>query len=154
MQKILTLSAMMMLGTASMAAENFTKGLNWAAEAGVGTELELGLRAQYQFNKYLAWDVLHAKYAYDYNEHHDFNELTLTTGLRGFTPTFGPGLKAFAAIDLGYGLMWKDGNSSNFAMDFTTGLYVWKGLYMGYGLGLLHHDGNHKDHLFRIGYEF
>lgn len=153
MKKLFILSAMLFSASSLFAQKD--GGFKMAAELGAGTELEIGARGQYQFNKYLAWDVLSAKYAYDYNNHGDFNEFTIETGLRGFTPTFGPDMKAFAAIDLGYGLCWdKHWNNSNFAMDFTAGLYVWKGLYMGYGLGLLHNHGNHKDHLFRIGYEF
>ncbi|MDO4211351.1 MAG: hypothetical protein Q4D23_06510 [Bacteroidales bacterium] len=152
--KKLFILATMALCASSLFAQN-DGGLKMALEAGAGTEVELGARGQYQLNKYLAWDVLGAKYAYDYNKHGDFNEFTLETGLRGFTPTFGPGIKAFAAIDLGYGIMWRDGNTSCFAMDFTTGIYVTRNIYMGYGLGLLHKDGgNHKDHLFRIGFEF
>lgn len=153
MKKLFILSAMLLSASSLFAQKD--GGFKMAAELGVGTELEVGARGQYQFNKYLAWDVLSAKYAYDYNNHGDFNEFTIETGLRGFTPTFGPDMKAFAAIDLGYGVMFDSNYHTNcFAMDFTAGLYVWKGLYMGYGLGLLHNHGNHKDHLFRIGYEF
>ena len=41
-----------------------------------------------------------------------------------------------------------------FALDFTVGLQVYKGLYLGYGFGGLFNDGSHKDHLLRIGYMF
>ncbi len=155
MKKIFSLIAVMLLGATSLFAQNPDKGLSWAVEGGIGSEFEIGGRAQYNFNKYVAWDILNAKYAYDYNKHGDGNELTFTTGVRGFSPTFGPNLKAFAALDLGYGLAF-DGNynDSNFALDFTIGLYVWKGLYAGYGLGLLSNNGNHKDHLVRVGYNF
>lgn len=154
MKKIFSLIAVMLLGATSLFAQNPDKGLSWAVEGGIGSELEIGGRAQYNFNKYVAWDVLNAKYAYDYGDF-SWNELTLTTGVRGFSPTFGPDLKAFAAIGLGYGLVWKDGSDSNFALDFTIGMYVWKGLYAGYGLGFMKHDAfKHKDHLLRVGYNF
>ena len=85
---------------------------------------------------------------------HNWNEFTLQTGVRGFTPTFGKGLKAFAAFDLGYGVAWKNASSSHFALDITIGSYVWNGLYVGYGIGPLCGNGNHTDHLLKIGYEF
>ncbi len=152
MKKFLLMISVMMLSVSSLKAQEL-KGFNVAAEVGVGNELELGLRAQHNFSEYLAWDVLHVKYAYDYNKHGDFSEISLTTGLRGFSPSFGPDVRAFAAVDLGYGGMWSDYVSA-FAMDFTIGLQVKEHLYLGYGLGLMHHDGNHKDHLFRIGWMF
>ena len=146
--------AVMLMGSASLMAQNPDKGLSWAVETGIGTEWEIGGRAQYNFNQYVAWDVLNAKYALDYGDGGNFNEVTITTGVRGFSPTFGPGMKAFAALDLGYGAAFKDGwNTNNFALDFTAGVYVIKGLYLGYGLGFLN-KGNHKDHLLRIGVNF
>lgn len=155
MKKILSMVVVMLLGVASMQAQNPDKGLSFAVETGIGTEWELGARAQYNFNKYIAWDVVNLKYARDYNKHVGWNEFTIQTGARGFSPTFGPDLKAFAALDLGYGVMWNDFNSSHCAIDFTMGLYVYKGLYVGYGLGALCGNGNHhKDHLLRIGYNF
>ena len=155
MKKILSMVVVMLLGVASMQAQNPDKGLSFAVETGIGTEWELGARAQYNFNKYVAIDILNLKYALDYNEHGNWNEFTIQTGVRGFSPTFGPDMKAFAALDLGYGNMWKHGNTSCFALDFTLGLYLYKGLYAGYGFGTLNHDGfNHHDHLLRIGYNF
>lgn len=156
MKKFLLMIAVVLLGASSLQAQS-VNDLKWAAEVGVGTELELGARAQYNFSEYLAWDVLHFKYAFDYNDGGNWNEMSLTTGLRGFSPSFGPDLKAFAAIDLGYGGMFGGIFSkydSNFAMDFTVGLQIKEHLYLGYGLGLMHHHGNHKDHLFRIGWTF
>ena len=152
MKKFLLMIAVVLLGASSLKAQSL-KDIKWAAEVGVGSELELGVRTQYNFNEYLAWDVLHVKYAYDYNKYDDWSEISFTTGLRGFSPSFGPDVKAFAAVDLGYGGMFSD-YVSCFAMDFTVGLQIKEHLYLGYGLGLMHHDGNHKDHLFRIGWTF
>lgn len=161
MKKLLTLIVVALMGSTVMMAQK-EKGLTWAVEGGVGSELEVGARAQYGFNKYLAWDVLSVKYAFDYGK--DFfpdsnaHEWELTTGLRGFSPSFGPNLKAFAAIDLGYGGLKVAEEHIDathcFALDVTVGLQVYKGLYLGYGFGGLFHDGNHKDHLLRVGWIF
>lgn len=145
--------AVVLLGAASAKAQN-PEGLSWALEAGIGTEFEVGGRAQYKLNNYLAWDVLNLKYAYDYGDY-AVNEITLTTGLRGFSPKFDNGMRLFGALDLGYGNMFRDShNTSCFALDFTVGVYVTKNLYAGYGLGVLAKDGSHTDHLLRVGYNF
>jgi len=155
MRKFLSLIAVMMLSATSLMAQNPDKGWSAAAELGVGSELELGVRGQYNFNKYIAWDVLNLKYAYDYGDGYDWNEFSLQTGVRGFSPEFGPNMKGFAALDLGYGVIFDHGhNLSCFALDFTLGLYLYKGLYAGYGFGGMFNDGSHKDHEFRIGYNF
>lgn len=154
MKKILSLMAALLLSATSLMAQNAEKGFSFAAELGVGSELELGVRGQYNFNKYFALDLPVLKYAYDYGDY-SVNEITIQVGARGFSPTFGPDMRAFAALDLGYGNMFKDGhNTSCFALDFTMGLYVWKGLYLGYGYGGLFNDGHHNDHLLRVGYDF
>lgn len=149
MKKML-LMAVAFLMTTAMNAQNAEKGFSYAAEAGIGSELELGVRAQYNFNKYFALDLPVLKYARDYGSH-PHNEITIQAGVRGFSPTFGPDLKAFAALDMGYGNMFKNGGSSSFAIDFTMGFYVWEGLYVGYGYGGMRH---HSDHLVRVGYSF
>ena len=158
MKKILSMVVVMLLGATSLMAQNPDKGLSFAVETGIGTEWELGARAQYNFNKYVAVEGV-LKYAFDYNKKiwgmkNNWNEMSIQAGVRGFSPTFGPDMKAFAALDMGYGIAWKNANSSHFALDFTTGLYVWKGLYVGYGLGALIANGNHTDHVARIGYNF
>lgn len=153
MKRTATLAAVALLAIAPLSAQNIMQDATWSFEAGVGSELEMGLRAQRNFNEYVSWDILHAKYAFDYNKGGNFNELTLTTGIRGYSPSFGPDLKAFAALDLGYGLSWPDAYS-NFALDFSLGVYVWRNVYVGYGLGLLHHTDNHKDHVLRVGIDF
>lgn len=86
MKKILSMVVVMLLGVASMQAQNPDKGLSFALETGIGSEWELGARAQYNFNKYVAWDVVNLKYALDYNEHGNWNEFTIQTGVRGFSP--------------------------------------------------------------------
>lgn len=110
MKKML-LMAVAFLMTTAMNAQNAEKGFSYAAEVGIGSELELGVRAQYNFNKYFALDLPVLKYARDYGSH-PFNEITIQAGVRGFSPTFGPDLKAFAALDMGYGNMFKGGGTS------------------------------------------
>ena len=154
MKKILTMAVALVMAVCAN-AQNPDKGISFAAEMGVGSELELGVRGQYNFNKYIALDLPVVKYAYDWRNTTLNNEITIQVGARAFSPTFGPDLKAFAALDLGYGCAFEDGwNFNAMAMDFTMGLYVWKGLYLGYGYGALCKDGHHNDHLLRIGYNF
>ena len=100
MKKLMILLVAVLMGSATASAQ-ITKGLTWAVEGGICSELELGVRAQYEFNKYLAWDVASVKYAFDYGDDCNAHEWEVTTGLRGFSPTFGPKLRAFAALDLG-----------------------------------------------------
>lgn len=157
MKKLMILMVAVLMGSTTMMAQK-EKGLTWAVEGGIGSELELGGRAQYNFNQYLAWDVLNVKYAFDWGDHANAHEWELTTGLRGYSPSFGPNLKVFAALDLGYGgiKVAEDHVDAThcFALDFTVGLQVYKGLYLGYGFGGLFNDGSHKDHLLRVGYTF
>lgn len=157
MKKLMILLVAVLMGSAAASAQ-ITKGLTWAVEGGIGSELELGARAQYDFNKYLAWDVASVKYAFDYGDDSNAHEWEVTTGLRGFSPTFGPKLRAFAALDLGYGGIKAAEDHVDavhcFALDFTIGLQVYKGLYLGYGFGGLFNDGSHKDHLLRVGWMF
>ena len=156
MKKILSMVVAMLLGATSLMAQAPAKGLSYAGAIGVGTELELGGRAQYNFNQYFAVDVLSLKYAYDWRDKSANNEITIQAGVRGFSPSFGPDLKAFAALDLGYGADFQDGYNVNcFALDFTMGLYVWKGMYVGYGFGGLFNNGHAPhDHVVRVGYNF
>lgn len=154
MKKILSTLAVVMLCSASLFAQNPDKGYSFAVETGIGTEWMVGGRAQYNFNKYVAWDILNAAYALDYNKYYNFNEVTLTTGVRGYSPNFSGDLKAYGALDLGYGAMFRHGNTNCFALDFTAGIYVWQGLYAGYRLGVLANHGSHVDHMFSIGYNF
>ena len=155
MKKILTMAVALVMAVCAN-AQNPDKGISFAAEMGVGSELELGVRGQYNFNKYIALDLPVVKYAYDWRNTTLNNEITIQVGARAFSPTFGPDLKAFAALDLGYGCAFEDGwNFNAIAMDFTMGLYVWKGLYLGYGFGGLFNDGHAPhDHVVRIGYNF
>lgn len=154
MKKIFSLLIVALVSCTAVMAQK-EKGMTWAVEGGIGSELELGGRVQYGFNQYLAWDVLNLKYAFDYGDV-NCHEWEVTTGLRAYSPSFGPKLKAFAALDLGYGgITNKYSDAAHcFALDFTVGLQVYKGLYLGYGFGGLFKDGNHKDHLLRIGYTF
>ena len=70
MKKLMILLVAVLMGSATASAQ-VTKGLTWAVEGGIGSELELGGRAQYEFNKYLAWDVASVKYAFDYIDYHN-----------------------------------------------------------------------------------
>ncbi|MBQ7570803.1 MAG: hypothetical protein IJT19_01010 [Bacteroidaceae bacterium] len=162
MKKILMMAVALVMAV-SANAQNPEKGLSWGVETAIGTEWELGVRAQYNFNQYFAWDVLNVKYAYDWDRTKiwgttfktHWNEIAITTGVRGFSPTFfNDRMKAFANFDLGYGAMFNNGNTNCFAIDFGVGLYVWKGLYAGYALEALCKNGSHTDHLLRIGYNF
>lgn len=166
MKKVLMMAVALVMAVA-VNAQNPEKGLSFAAETGIGSEWEIGARAQYNFNKYLALDLLSVKYAYDWDKEDfgifgsynlNWNEVTLTTGVRGFSPTFFKDrMKAYANFDLGYGAMFGGdlaGNTNTFAIEFGVGLYLWKGLYAGYTFEALCNDGHHNDHLFRIGYNF
>ncbi len=157
MKKVIALLAVVLMGATSMMAQERIKNeTKFAGEVGIGSELELGVRGEFQLNEYLSWDILHAKYAYDYGKNDGFNELSLETGVRGYSPEFGPGIKAFASLDLGYGFVFNagEGRSNCFALDFTTGLQLNKNWYVGYGFGMMKHDGAHKDHLLRVGFCF
>lgn len=155
MKKIFGMIAVMLLSAISLLAQNPDKGLSWAVEGGIGTELELGGRAQYNFNKYIAIEGV-AKYALDWQGYGTWNEITLQAGARAFSPEFCQKhpMKAFLATDMGYGVAFNDGSWNTFALDVTVGMYIHKGLYMGYGFGGMFNDGKHKDHCLRIGYNF
>lgn len=153
-KKVFSMFVAMLLGCVAAVAQN-EKGWSFAAEVGAGTQLEFGGRAQYGLNEWIALDAPVLKYNFDYGDV-NFHELKAMVGARGFSPQFGPNLKAFLAIDLGYGgttCEYTDWTSA-FALDVSVGLYIYKGLYMGYGFGMLSNDGKHKDHVFRIGVSF
>ena len=60
------LFAAMLLCSSTLKAQSEEEGLSWAVETGIGSEWELGGRAQYSINKYLALEGV-VKYALDYN---------------------------------------------------------------------------------------
>ena len=154
-KKIYSLLVAFVLGATTLMAQN-EKGFSFAAEMGVGSQLELGGRAQYGINKWVALDLPVLKYDFDYDKYVNSHELKIMAGARGFSPSFGPNLKAFMTMDLGYGGItneYLDWNSA-FAFDLSFGLYVYKGVYLGYGFGLLANDWKHKDHTLRIGINF
>ncbi|MDE7166729.1 MAG: hypothetical protein K2O17_06845 [Bacteroidaceae bacterium] len=153
--KKMFMMAVALIMTTAMNAQDIEKGFSFASEVGIGSELELGVRAQYNFNEYFALDLPVVKYAYDYGVY-PVSEITLQAGVRAFSPTFGRDLKAFTALDMGYGNMFDSYDKVHcFAMDCTIGLYVWKGLYVGYGYGAMIKDGErHDDHEVRVGYNF
>ena len=65
MKKLIVMAVTMIMAVAAN-AQNPEKGLSFGVETAIGSEWELGVRGQYNFNKYIAWDVLNVKYAYDW----------------------------------------------------------------------------------------
>ena len=161
MKKFFSMVVVMLLGATSLMAQAPEEGLSYAVETGIGTEWQLGGRVQYNFNEYIAAEGV-LRYAYDWDRTKiwgttfktHWNEITITAGARGFSPSFGPDMKAFANFGIGYGAMFNNGNTNCFAIDFGVGVYLWKGLYAGYGLEALCNGGSHTDHLVRVGYSF
>ncbi len=129
------------------------KGLSWDVEASLGSQIEVAARAKYNFNQYVAWDIATLKYGHEWDK--EGGEWSLKTGVRGFAPEIWGGIRPFAALDLGYVGMHGGGYTSWFGLDFTIGAYVWKNLYIGYGLDSYHKSGfNFQDHFARIGWSF
>lgn len=156
MKKFFTLIVAALLSTGAALAQTTEKGWSYALEAGVGTQLELGGRAQYGLNKYLAIDAPVVKYNLDYTDGTS-HELKLMAGLRGYSPEFGPNLKGLLALDMGYGGTTAKHSdwTSCFALDLTVGLHINPNLYLGYGFGMLSKSGGkHKDHVLRVGWNF
>ncbi len=154
MKKFFTFIAAAMLSAGAATAQTTEEGWSYAAEFGIGSQLEIAGRAQYGINEYVHLDLPVVKYNFDYGDanHH---ELKLMAGARGYSPEFGPGLKGVLAMDLGYGSMIYKGHwTSYFALDITAGIQINKNLYVGYGFGLLSNEGSHKDHVVRIGWNF
>lgn len=135
---------------------------------GYGTGLNAGVRGQYYINKNLTWDFLQLRGITDFNNpvdtHDYFNALSLTSGLRAYTPEFGPHLKAFAAAGLGWGFSYTSdkgkgwtlyNKTHNFAADLSAGLFVWGGLYVGYNCHIIHNGscGTRVDHAATVGFE-
>lgn len=147
--------------------------LKWGAgiDLGYGTALDLTMRGQYYINKHLTWDVLQLRLLRDFSNNIDTKKyltgVSFTTGLRAYTPTFGPNLKAFAAAGVGCGYYHTQNKffamksayifneTYNLAADFSAGLFVWQGIYVSYDCQLLHNGsrGNHIDHFVNLGFE-
>lgn len=136
---------------------------------GYGTGLNAAVRGQYYINKNLTWDFLQYRGFLDFNntlDSHDyFNALSLTSGLRAYTPEFGRHFKAFAAAGVGWGFSYTNdkgegwtlyNKTHNFAADLSAGLFVYGGLYVSYGCYILHNgsSGNRVDHAVSVGFEF
>ncbi len=121
------------------------KKVTFSIEAGLGNEIQAGLRAHLNFNKYLTWDMLGVQYAYDMwgddeqvlerteNNSHKFsnddkatfdpyNEIAITTGIRGFLP-LGRSAKLFAALNLGYGHVWANEEYTRESREWIPGRY-------------------------------
>ena len=155
MKKTIALAAIA-CAAMQMQAQDIANGMRFGAEFGIGTQVELNVRGEYAFNKYLSWDVLTAKYAHELDDP-NANKIGIKTGLRGYSPVLFSNVRALMAIDLGYtGSTWEESDwNSAFGMDLTVGLNVYKGLYFGYGFSFdRYKHGKDKDHTFRIGYLF
>lgn len=181
-KKIILLAALCLSTSSAMAQEDsyITYPFKWGAgvEFGYGSDshFDIAVRGQYYINKYLTWDALQLR-AIDFGkntiDNRDYSERgSLTTGLRAYTPTFGPGLKAFASVGTGWGMyytwdkpekkftpIWKNhfyNVTHNLAADFSAGLFVWNCLYVSYGCQLLHNNtrGNDVNHFVNVGVEF
>lgn len=177
-KKIIILAAFCLSTSSVMAQEVYPYKWGGGIEfnAGSGAAFGATFRGQYYINKYLTWDMLQFRAYSEINnriDSHDWSEeFSLTTGLRAYTPTFGPGLKAFAAGGVGYGFYhtydkpekwwgsprWKTdfySSTHNLSADLSAGLFVWQGVYVSYGCQIFHNNsrGNHIDHLFNIGFE-
>lgn len=176
MIKKLFLIATLCFSSVSLMAQDAPYPYKWGAgaEYGYGSALNpYTVRGQYYFNKYLTWDFLQYRMGIDFNNAYDSRDYSmtnaLTTGLRVYTPTFGPGMKAFAAAGAGWGhyFTWDKAEhflgkvdhcskTHNFAADFSAGLFVWHGIYLSYSYQLLHNNsrGNYGNHFFNLGVEF
>lgn len=155
MKKLFLSFAIALMSVGIAKAQTKTIGWSYAAEVGIGSQLELGGHAQYGINQYVAIDAPMVKYNFDYgtiNSH----EIKLMAGVRGYSPAFAKNLKGLLAIDLGYGgtvCEYTDWTSC-FALDVTAGVQINKNLYVGYGFGMLSNVGKHKDHVLRLGWNF
>lgn len=169
-------------GTTEVKHNSFLMGI------GAGSAFDINFRWNHQFGRfqYLTWDILsfgyQADYTKDYDDIDDWNErysdgvshtFKLTTGLRGFSPSFGNNMRVFAALNVGWGtelrdIQWRsdwryddewepDGNEwlQHAAIDFTIGLQFNK-CYIGYGINSLVAGDcpNSIDHVVRLGVRF
>jgi len=156
---------------------NVPKKSNFVFDLGVGKKIELGFHFQKNFNKYFAWDIVSLKYTADWQagdwaaEEYLFNvshDLTLTTGVRAFTPSFASKkLKGFVSFGIGYGSAWincdnywryddeTDTEQSNHcAIEMTFGLQFNDKLSIGYGLSSLPGDRSKLGSSLRLGIIF
>lgn len=180
-KKIILMAAFCLSTSSLMAQENeyITYPFKWGAgvEFGYGSDshFDIAYRGQYYINKYLTWDALQFRvigFGKNTIDNRDYSERgSLTTGLRAYTPTFGPGLKAFASAGAGWGIYYtwdkpekiklfqkvpRYNVTHNLAADFSAGLFVWNCLYVSYGCQLLHNNtrGNDVNHFVNVGVEF
>lgn len=173
-KKFFLITTLCLCASSAMAqkTESYPYKLGLGMAFGYGSALDFTIRAQYHFNKHVTWDMLQFKDAEDFNSHidnHNYSEsMSLTTGLRAYTPTFGRGFKAFASAGVGWGryhtmdkaIFFRPtadfyNKTHNLAADFSTGLFVWQGVYVSYNCQLLHNNGrgNHVNHFANIGFE-
>ncbi len=115
------------------------KKVTFSIEAGLGNEVQVGLRAHLNFNKYLTWDMLGVQYAFDLwgnskrrmNGDYSYdrwtfdttNEIAITTGIRAFLP-LGRSVKLFAALNLGYGQVWAEEEQMYLRNEYYGGYYT------------------------------
>lgn len=174
-KKTLLIAALALSATSLWAQEELQPyPYKWGAgiELGYGTALDVSVRGQYYINKHLTWDAFQVRAIQNFNNTVDANKYlnssAITTGLRAYTPTFGPSLKGFAAAGVGWGYywttnkffstVWSDSASKtthNLAADFSAGIFIGKGFYLSYACQLLHNGsrGNLVNHFVNLGFE-
>lgn len=173
-KKTFLLAALCLSATAVMAqVKNPFEKYDLGIELGYGydSSFNVAIRGQWHFNKYLTWDMLQIRRASDFNNTYDSHKWSdtyaITTGLRVYTPTFGPDMKLFASAATGWGYYYtcdkpekwykeskKYNKTHNLDADFSGGLF-WKCLYISYSYQLLHNNsrGNYGNHFINIGIE-
>lgn len=150
MKKVFSLMVALLIACAANA--KLGTGYTFGVELGLGSQFEFSGRLQKQIlPTYLAWDVVTLKYSNEWSAL--AGSWGIKTGLRGFTPKFGPGVKGFAALDMGYSGLYGGGYLSAFGMDFTVGA-MWKHFSLGYGFNSAHNGGTAMNHFARIGFTF
>lgn len=176
-KKIILLAALCLCTTGIFAqVKNPCEKYDFGLELGYGYDSSLNgvFRGQWHLNKYITWDMLQWRWAQDLNNAYDSHKFSmtnaLTTGLRVYTPTFGPGMKLFASTGAGWGhyctwdkpekkWSWKGpekyNKTNNLAADFGGGLF-WQCFYISYNYQHLHNNsrGNYGNHFINIGIEF
>lgn len=143
-------------------------GLGQDADYGDGPEVEVGMRFQRNFTKWLSWDILSLKYGHTNNEYEEYyfgrhnyeeaaiNKVSLMSGVRFFTPSLlaKKKLSLYLSFDFGYGYSFGDrDNVHAVATDLSFGIQF-KRVHMGYGLDCHKNpgsDGRLMAHSFRIG---
>ena len=132
-------------------------------EFAIGGEAGVGIRLQHNFGKYVAWDVLHFKWSYDYtatevdediyeegeyrhykDDDSQAHKVAIMTGIRAFTPSFAHDkMKGYLSFAVGYG------RTVHRELKYSTYLY-------GYGSNYYeeNYGRNHCAIDFSIGFQY